>query len=184
MQNSSSPSTDVIQSEKLLYAHELNNNIKFIVYSGEHELPFIKRLMDVDLSEPYSIYTYRYFLNQWPTLCILTVDTSKNDAIMGAIVCKADEHTNTTKQPTRMRGYIAMLAVDTQYRKRGIGSALVARAIEAMRDQKCAEVVLETEMINKGALHLYENLGFIRDKALHKYYLNQGSAYRLKLYLE
>ena len=31
----------------------------------------IMRLMKVDLSEPYSIYTYRYFIHKWPHLCFL-----------------------------------------------------------------------------------------------------------------
>ena len=29
------------------------------------------RLMTKDLSEPYSIYTYRFFVHNWPELCIL-----------------------------------------------------------------------------------------------------------------
>ena len=30
-------------------------------------------LMTADLSEPYSIFTYRYFINNWPDLCISLV---------------------------------------------------------------------------------------------------------------
>lgn len=28
-------------------------------------------LIEKDLSEPYSIFTYRYFINNWPKLCIM-----------------------------------------------------------------------------------------------------------------
>ena len=45
------------------------------------------------------------------------------------------------------------------------------------------QVVLETEITNKAALHLYENLGFVRDKRLFRYYLNGVDALRLKLWL-
>ena len=45
------------------------------------------------------------------------------------------------------------------------------------------EVVLETEITNKPALKLYENLGFVRDKRLFRYYLNGVDASRLKLWL-
>lgn len=45
------------------------------------------------------------------------------------------------------------------------------------------EVVLETEITNKPALRLYENLGFVRDKRLFRYYLNGVDALRLKLWL-
>ncbi len=34
---------------------------------------------------------------------------------------------------------------------------------------QCEEVVLEAEVTNSGALALYQNLGFIRDKRLHRY---------------
>lgn len=48
----------------------------------------------------------------------------------------------------------------------------------------CLQVVLETEVTNHAALNLYENLGFVRDKYLHQYYLNGVDAYRLKLWLK
>jgi len=35
------------------------------------DLDLVTSLIDNELSEPYSIFTYRYFLNQWPQLCIL-----------------------------------------------------------------------------------------------------------------
>ena len=46
------------------------------------------------------------------------------------------------------------------------------------------QVVLETEITNTGAIKLYERLGFLRSKRLHRYYLNGNSAYRLVLYLK
>jgi N-alpha-acetyltransferase 30 len=63
------------------------------------------------------------------------------------------------------------------------GSELVKRAITEMVNQGGDEVVLETEITNKGALALYENLGFLRDKRLRKYYLNGQDAFRLKMVL-
>lgn len=97
---------------------------------------------------------------------------------VGAIVCKLDFHHKSTK-----RGYIAMLAVDSDYRKRSIGSTLVSRAISQMIEGGADEVVLETEVTNVPALRLYEQLGFVRDKRLFRYYLNGVDALRLKLWL-
>ena len=48
------------------------------------------------------------------------------------------------------------------------GTELVKRAIQQMVVGGCEEVVLEAEVTNTGALALYQNLGFIRDKRLHK----------------
>ena len=41
--------------------------------------------------------------------------------------------------------------------------------------------MLETEYDNFAALSLYESLGFIREKRLHRFYLNGKDAFRLVL---
>jgi peptide alpha-N-acetyltransferase len=150
--------------------------ITYSVYRNENQLTPVKSLMDIDLSEPYSIYTYRYFLNDWSDLTFLV---HCGNYCIGAIICKTELHQNKT-----FRGYIAMLVVDKEFRKRGIATKLVTIAINKMIEKGVDEVVLETEIKNKSALSFYERLGFIRDKRLHMYYLNQGCAYRLKLFVK
>ncbi|XP_076646616.1 N-alpha-acetyltransferase 30 [Halictus rubicundus] len=152
-----------------------DSNIQYVSYTSELQMPDIMHLIQKDLSEPYSIYTYRYFIHNWPKLCFLAMD---GDKCIGAIVCKLDIHRKVIK-----RGYIAMLAVDVKYRKRKVGSNLVRRAIQAMMEDNADEVVLETEITNSPALRLYENLGFVRDKRLFRYYLNGVDALRLKLWI-
>lgn len=154
--------------------------VEFINYIDERQMPEIVHLIQRDLSEPYSIYTYRYFINNWPNLCFLAVS---GNVIIGAIVCKLDKLESFKRRATINRGYIAMLAVDKAYRQQRIGSLLVRKAIGAMSADGADEIVLETEVSNTGALRLYENLGFVRDKRLFRYYLNGGDAFRLKLWL-
>ena len=77
-----------------------------------------------------------------------------------------------------------MLAVEKEYRKLKIGSNLVLKAVKAMKKLGADEVVLETEVTNTSALRLYENLGFLRDKRLFRYYLNGVDALRLKLWFK
>lgn len=154
---------------------KVDSDIEYVVYESELQMPHIMGLITKDLSEPYSIYTYRYFIHNWPKLCFLAKSKTK---YVGAIVCKLDVHKKMSR-----RGYIAMLAVDKEYRRKGMGSELVLRAIRAMVADDCDEVVLETEISNKAALRLYENLGFVRDKRLFRYYLNGVDALRLKLWL-
>ena len=168
---------------------ETDGELTYVAYNSERFLQGIMDLIRVDLSEPYSIFTYRYFINNWPNLCFLalappenspesTADAAKADVtprVLGTIVCKQDRHRSGT-----VRGYIAMLAVHNSVRKRGMGRKLVQLAVRAMRDGGCDEAVLETEVTNLGALRLYEGLGFVRDKRLHRYYLNGNDAHRLK----
>ncbi len=48
---------------------------------------------------------------------------------------------------------------------------------------KCEQIALETEVTNTAAMKLYEGLGFLRSKRLHRYYLNGNSAFRFMLYV-
>jgi peptide alpha-N-acetyltransferase len=154
---------------------ETDDDIVFVAYDGEHYLQGIIDLISVDLSEPYSIFTYRYFINNWPDLCFIALKAAPcgdlaavdvpgvapKQCVVGTIVCKQDRHRSGA-----LRGYIAMLAVHHSVRKRGMGSRLVKLAVRAMRDSGADEAVLETEVTNLGALRLYEGLGFVRDKRL------------------
>jgi hypothetical protein len=53
---------------------ELPTELRYIQYVSSLEsqyLPAIRALISKDLSEPYSIYVYRYFLYQWGELCFM-----------------------------------------------------------------------------------------------------------------
>ncbi|KAL6253021.1 N-alpha-acetyltransferase 30 [Rhinocladiella similis] len=157
-------------------------SIDYVQYSLDHEpeyLPQIRELISKDLSEPYSIYVYRYFLYQWPELCFMAVDTNDDNKLAGVVICKLEPHRGGPS-----RGYIAMLATKDTFRGQGIATTLVSRAIELMIAKDADEIALETEETNTAAMKLYERLGFLRSKKLHRYYLNGNSAYRLLLYLK
>ncbi|KAJ0115878.1 n-terminal acetyltransferase c complex catalytic subunit mak3 [Diaporthe amygdali] len=158
--------------------------LEYIQYAHRLEaqyLPSIRALISKDLSEPYSIYVYRYFLYQWGHLCFMALNPV-DSSLIGVIVCKLETHSSHSP-PTR-RGYIAMLAVSSNFRGQGVATALVKKAIDAMAERNADEVVLETEETNIPAMRLYERLGFLRSKKLHRYYLNGNSAYRLVLLLK
>lgn len=64
---------------------------------------------------------------------------AQNSALaVGVVVCKQERHKSGL-----MRGYIAMLSVRTDYRKRGIATKLVRMAIDAMISGGAEEVRVE-----------------------------------------
>ena len=105
-----------------------------------------------------------------------------DSSLIGVVICKLEMH--SSHSPPTLRGYIAMLAVSAEYRGQGVATALVKMAIDAMIKGNADEIVLETEETNTPAMRLYERLGFLRSKKLHRYYLNGNSAYRLVLLLK
>ncbi|PGH28899.1 peptide alpha-N-acetyltransferase [[Emmonsia] crescens] len=154
--------------------------LRYIQYESDKENEYVsamRQLISKDLSEPYSIYVYRYFLYQWGDLCYMAMDEKNN--LIGVVVSKLEPHRGGP-----LRGYIAMLAVREEYRGKGIATKLVCMAIDAMIARDADEIVLETETTNTAAMKLYERLGFLRSKQLHRYYLNGNSAFRLVLYLK
>ena len=99
--------------------------IEYVDYTDESLLADIQRLVAADLSEPYSIYTYRYFLHNWPNLCICVFAKSNKPnserVMIGTIVSKAEDE----RGDNVLIGYIAMLAVNSQFRRRGIGQKVI-----------------------------------------------------------
>jgi hypothetical protein len=66
------------QTEKLLpdpvdslRTSSSEEEIEYVGYESELQMGAIMALITKDLSEPYSIYTYRYFIHNWPNLCFL-----------------------------------------------------------------------------------------------------------------
>ena len=177
------PSNDVtdVRNERPQFQHHVPG-IVYEQYSLEKEpefLPQIRELITKDLSEPYSIYVYRYFLYQWAELCYMALDENDGRRLVGVVICKLEPHRGGP-----LRGYIAMLATKEAHRGKGIAITLVSKAIDLMIEKNADEIALETEETNTAAMKLYEKLGFLRSKKLHRYYLNGNSAYRLLLYLK
>ena len=90
-----------------------SSDIKYSVYEGEHQLKELTDLIEVELSEPYTVFTYRYFVNKYPDLCFLA---HAGEKCVGGIICKIDVNKNQRK-----KGYIGMLVVDSEYRGKKIG---------------------------------------------------------------
>lgn len=93
-------------------------------------------LVDAELSEPYSIFTYRYFLHTWPRFSFLAHDGSH---CFGVIVAKLERHRDAL-----MRGYIAMLVVEQAYRGLGAGAPPPSAALVGMCGEQAGGVLAAT----------------------------------------
>lgn len=63
------------------------------------------------------------------------------------------------------------LFVHTDYRKMGVGEALMEKARELATETKAKGIILETEKTNAQAQNLYDKLGYKRDKDHYYFYL-------------
>lgn len=159
------PKVDYTEDGFRYHSLDIENKIQFEAVSD---------LIADHLSEPYSIYVYWYFFHQWPQYCFL-LSPEGSDSIIGVIITKVEPH-----REVRMRGYIGMLVIDPTFRGKGLAKKLVQLSMRKMVEwDNVDEIMLETEVSNGAALHLYELLGFMRTKRMYRYYLNTQDAYRL-----
>lgn len=75
------------------------------------------------------------------------------------------------------KGHIVSVAVLSDYRRQGIGQALVTRALENMKVYKAKQCFLEVRMTNNSAIDLYKKLGFETARTVRCYYADGEDAY-------
>ncbi|ORX35057.1 acyl-CoA N-acyltransferase [Kockovaella imperatae] len=174
------PSSNVKGKNRASFVDSRGQTLYWRAFSSEREdMEDIMRLTEQELSEPYNIYTFRYFLEEWPHLTIMVYPTGDATRAIATIIAKQEDHAG--KLRTTNRGYIAMLSVDRAWRRRGIASSIVGLVVDEMIGRGADEIVLETEFDNVSSLALYESLGFMREKRLFRFYTNCKDAFRLIL---
>ena len=73
-----------------------------------------------------------------------------DDRVVGTVMAGYDGH----------RGWIHRVAVDLGHRRRGIGSALMRHAEQALKDRGCPKVNLQVHASNAAVVAFYEALGY------------------------
>ncbi|MEZ0319088.1 MAG: ribosomal protein S18-alanine N-acetyltransferase [Pyrobaculum sp.] len=77
--------------------------------------------------------------------------------------------------------HVISIAVDPEYRRQGVGRALLCTALRLLYDGKVSEVFLEVRVSNEPALRLYQDAGFQIYERLKGYYSDGEDGYRLRL---
>ena len=130
----------------------------------------IRRLIYADLPQVVAIER-RAFTTPW-SLAMFVLELSKPSG-----VCLAAEVENELVGYLICSRYdtvwhVMNVAVDTDRRRRGIASALIAALLERVGDD--AQVTLEVRKSNTGALVLYERFGFRSAGVRPRYYADNG----------
>jgi ribosomal-protein-alanine N-acetyltransferase len=150
-------------------------------YSVRHcspdDVPSVINVNAVTLPEHYSDYFYYDILKDFPSTFLLALDGSR---VVGYIMCRIEYGLSMTKRfGLAKKGHIISIAVLEEYRSRGIGSKLIKEALEEIRKGSGKECYLEVRTTNRGAIELYERLGFKVSSTLHGYYKDGESAYTM-----
>jgi len=119
----------------------------------------------------YSRRELRWYLRQPGAACLVACLESE---IAGFII----GHVAASRAaPPERRGHIVTLDVLAQYRRRGIGRALVRETERRWREEGVALVELETATDNQPAIAFWQNCGYRIAAVIPRYYLDRTDAF-------
>jgi len=112
-----------------------------------------------------------YLANKAARLLVATPDGQARAYILGLLGNRSRQH----------HARILSLAVDPSWRRRGLGLSLSREVVAACQTAGRHIISLEVFAGNRGALSLFESMGFKRMRRLHDYYGEGADGIRLRL---
>jgi len=121
----------------------------------------LDQVMRINLTCLPENYTPNFFLDlhrRFPKTFLVAVADGK---VVGYVMCRIElGFPDMGGIGIIRKGHVVSLAVLPEYRRRGIGKALMMRAMDGMLDYGARECFLEVRVSNLPAINLYEGLGF------------------------
>jgi ribosomal-protein-alanine N-acetyltransferase len=139
------------------------------------DLESVININRVCLPENYAAYFFMDTFNSHPESFIVTESQGN---IVGYIMCRV-EHGFSDMKKLRFakKGHIISVAVMPDFRRLGMGSALVTEALSALSSLHVDECYLEVRITNDAAIRLYKKLEFDIVRTIPRYYYDGSDAY-------
>lgn len=147
-------------SEKIQFiVLELSANLVSLQQSGSVQLLSYDRSLHHDKIP--QIYAESFDDDPWPDnwdeidefdpggVFLATTDENNNE-LTGFVICFKKSYF----------GYISVVAVRPDYRRRGIATALIVEAVQYLRSLGLSKIRIRVEATNKTAIQVYKKLGF------------------------
>ena len=141
------------------------------------DLPSIIMINRETLPENYPEWFFREHLEKWGKAFYVAEIEGR---IVGYIMSRIEEGAAFFKEIFTLirKGHIVSVAVLKEYRRMGIGTMLMIKAMESMKNiYNCSEVYLEVRVSNTPAINLYQKLGFKIVRRIPRYYVDGEDAY-------
>ena len=138
---------------------------------SEADLANVYELACQTLSERYDPGIFTSISSSWPEGSIVVESAHDIKAfLLGAMT-----------SPVQSR--VLMLAVSPELRRRGVGTMLMNRFMEASSKRGTRVVTLEVRKNNDAALNFYQKMGFRRIDVIRNYYNDGQDAYQMQRWL-
>ncbi len=150
--------------------NQMDYNFK-IRYIREEDLSAVYEIEKRSFLEPNDFLTLVNYLKN----SIFLVAENEDEEIIGFIVGQI-RYIQISKY-----GHVMSIAVDSEFRRRGIGTALMKELTKKFNEKNIHQIKLEVRVSNIPALNLYKKLGFKKKKIIRGYYPNGEDCYVLWL---
>jgi ribosomal-protein-alanine N-acetyltransferase len=140
------------------------------------DLPRVMMINRLCLPENYTYSFFDSILQSYPKAFLVA---EVNEDVVGYVMCRVEHGLSKLDRLSMKRlGHIISIAVLPDYRRTGIATALLTRALKVLRDEyRCSEAFLEVRVSNQPAIFLYHKLGFEILKISKGYYIDGEDAY-------
>ncbi len=145
----------------------------------EFQLSDLERVLYINRTTLPENYPPFFFVEHYRSFPKAFLVAELNGEVVGYIMCRVEYGRSLTGKGFIVRkGHIISLAVLPKARRRGIGTALMRKAMEAMKNvYKVDEFYLEVRRSNIPAISLYRKLGFKIVNVIAGYYHDGEDAY-------
>jgi ribosomal-protein-alanine N-acetyltransferase len=154
----------------------LQNTRKLRKFEKE-DLTSVTHINEACLPENYTDIFFMDLYRRYPETFIVA---EENGNVVGYIMCRIEVGlSNLGFTGILKKGHVVSIAVLPEQRRKGIAKALMAAAMEAMRQYSAKQCYLEVRVTNDSGVGLYRNLGFEVIRTIHGYYADGEDAYMM-----
>lgn len=140
-----------------------------------NDLKRVTYINRVCLPENYTDYFFVDLHRRFPETFIVA---EENGEIVGYIMCRIEMGLSGFGfHGIIKKGHIVSVAVLPPHRGKGIGKALIIKAMENMQLYNAKQCFLEVRATNTTAINLYKKLGFQITRTIRSYYADGEAAY-------
>jgi ribosomal-protein-alanine N-acetyltransferase len=145
------------------------------------DLQSVMHINRVCLPENYMDFFFIELYRKYPETFIVA---EENGEVVGYIMCRIESGlSNFGFSGLIKKGHIVSVAVLAEFRRKGIGEALITEAVKAMQLYSAKQCFLEVRVTNEAAINAYKKLGFQVARMVRNYYADGEDAYVMTIKL-
>lgn len=123
-------------------------------------------------------YNHSFYLTLYYRFPKTFIVATNGENVVGYIMCRMELGFSEIRRFNLVKkGHIVSVAILPEYRRKGLGNAILTKALEGMRGYNVKEGYLEVRVSNQPAIDLYRKIGFSISKTSRHYYKDGEDAY-------